>query len=445
MSRTVELTIERLSQLGEGTAALEGRAVFVRGALPGERIRADVSEDHGILRGRLESVLAPSPSRRQPSCAVADRCGGCDWLQLDEAAQREAKREIVLSALEHLGGISRSALEVAPVLTAGPSMGYRRRAVLHPHRGALGFFEHKSHQRVTVDRCPALVSGLEPLPGTLRELLKPVLADAEEVQLLAIEGQGSLAASLKTAVKDSHRRAAEAVIRAGHVRGVVLVPLEGSAFIAGNPVLRGPAPLRPQVPLFFRADAFAQANGPANDLLVEAALSLLGPTEITGPPTESGPAGRGGTGEPAARVLELYSGNGNFSFALAERVGSVLGVESSSLAVELARRSVAEAKLENVRFILGDTQKVVQGLIAEGRKFDSLLLDPPRTGAKGCEAWATALGVHRVVYVACDPGALARDAKALAAAGFRPSSLRIVDMFPQTRHVEAVMRFDRVG
>ncbi len=426
MGRTIELTIERLSQLGEGTASLEGRSVFVRGALPGEQIRANVSEDHGILRGRLEAVLVPSPSRRQPSCVVADRCGGCDWLQLEEGAQREAKREIVLSALEHLGGIPRSSLEVAPVLTAGPSMGYRRRAVLHPHRGALGFFEHKSHERVTVDRCPALVPGLELLPGTLRALLKPVLADAEEVQLLAIEGKGSLAATLKTPVKDSHRRAAEAVIRAGHARGVVLVPLEGSPFIAGNPVLRGPAPLRPQVPLFYRADGFAQANGPANELLVDAALSLLAPGE-------------------AARVLELYSGNGNFSFALAERVGSVLGVESSSLAVELARRSVAEAKLENVRFVLGDTQKVVQGLIAEGQRFDSLLLDPPRTGAKGCEGWATALGVRRVVYVACDPGALARDAKALAGAGFRPSSLRIVDMFPQTRHVEAVMRFDRVA
>jgi 23S rRNA (uracil1939-C5)-methyltransferase len=111
--------------------------------------------------------------------------------------------------------------------------------------------------------------------------------------------------------------------------------------------------------------------------------------------------------------------------------------------VELARRTAQESKLSNIRFMLGDARKMTEGLISEGTRFDLLLVDPPRTGAPGVAAWAKKLGVRRVVYVACDPGALARDAGELEKAGFRPHTLQLVDMFPQTRHVEAVMAFAR--
>ena len=110
----------------------QGRTVFVDGALPGERVRARVREDGKVLRGELMAVVEPSASRRVPdACPLADRCGGCGWLHLDESAQLEAKREIVLSALEHLGGIGRDAYEARPVRSVPPVMGYRRRAALH--------------------------------------------------------------------------------------------------------------------------------------------------------------------------------------------------------------------------------------------------------------------------------------------------------------------------
>lgn len=436
MGSGVELDIQRLSQLGEGVATLEGRSVFVRGALPGERVRAEVAEEGGVLRAHGVELLTASADRRNPPCALAARCGGCDWLHLAEPKQREAKLEIVLSTLEHLGGIARDRLEVGEVIHAGAPLAYRRRAVLHPSRGALGFFEHHSHRHVPVDLCPALAPELSTLLESLPKVLAPVFPDTETVELLCIDGRRAVAVMLKGGVKEGHRRAAEAALRSEDpVDGVVLVPREGSAVLIGKPVLHTAAPLRPGVPLYFRPDAFSQANAAANEALVAAALEGIAPSA----PRPTGPAAHAATGP----LLELYAGNGNFTFALSARASEVVAVESASVSLELARRSAREAKVGNVRFIQGDTRRVVEGLIAEGRRFDAVFLDPPRTGAKGCERWAVGLHASRVVYVACDPAALARDARALVAAGYAPRTLAVIDLFPQTRHVEAVLSFSR--
>ena len=183
------------------------------------------------------------------------------------------------------------------------------------------------------------------------------------------------------------------------------------------------SPLRPEVPLYLRPDAFSQAHAEANVGLVTSAVYELAPRE-----TDS--------------VLELYSGNGNFTFPLAASAASVLGVESSPVSVELAQRSAREGGVTNVRFHQGDARKVCEGLIREGKRFDLALADPPRTGAPGLARWMKALGVRRVVYVACDPGSLARDAAGLVEAGYKPLALQVVDMFPQTHHVESVMSFE---
>jgi 23S rRNA (uracil1939-C5)-methyltransferase len=121
----------------------------------------------------------------------------------------------------------------------------------------------------------------------------------------------------------------------------------------------------------------------------------------------------------------------------------VLGVESSPVGVELAQRSAREGGVANVRFIQGDARKVSDGLKGEGQRFDLCLADPPRAGAPGLARQVSALGVKRVVYVACDPASLARDAAGLVEEGYKPLALQVVDMFPQTHHVEAVMSFER--
>jgi 23S rRNA (uracil1939-C5)-methyltransferase len=203
----------------------------------------------------------------------------------------------------------------------------------------------------------------------------------------------------------------------------VLVPESGASEDVGRPTIRGPAPLRPEVSLLFRPEAFAQAHGQGTPLLVERTLELLAPA-------------------PEDAALELYAGNGTFTVALAARAASVLAVESSPLSVRLAVTASTQARLDNVRFVQGEAEKVCRGLVKEGRRFDVLLADPPRTGSPGLGTLARDLGVRRLLYVACDPGALARDAAGLIGTGFRLTTLQLVDMFPGTHHSETLAAFE---
>ena len=420
----VDVEVNRLSADGEGVATWNGRALFVPGALPGEAVRVVPAIEGKVQRGRLLEVLRPAAERVPPGCPLAGVCGGCDWLHLDPAAQRRERERAVRAALERLGGLDLSGVTWLPTVAAG-DLGTRRRADLHWMGGSLGYLHRRSHAPVAVTHCPALVGPLADLPGRLTPLLLPLGRGLRAVRLLAEGDRVSIALELDGAVRARAREVALALVRAG-ARGVVLVPERGSSEDVGRPTLRAPAPLRREVSLLLRPEAFSQAHGEGTPLLVERALALLAPER-----------------EDAA--LELYAGNGAFTFALAARVTSVVAVESSPLSVRLAVAASTEAHLGNVRFVQGDAEKVSRGLVKEGRRFDLLVADPPRTGAPGLGPLARDLGVRRLLYVACDAGALARDAAGLAAAGFDLRALQLVDMFPGTHHAETLALFERVG
>ena len=415
-----ELLIERLSKSGDGVAQVEGRAVFIAGALSGERVLAEVDESARAMRGELLEVLAPSPARRVPSCPVADRCGGCDWMHLHEDTQLTEKEEIVLSTLEHMGDVDRGSFELLPFVRSPEVLGYRRRATLHPVSGALGFHGKKSHDRVVVTRCPALTPPVADFPARLAAHFGAnTLKELEELRLLECDGRVALSLHFRAQIRPRHRELVELAVRDGMIDGAILQPGDGkgASEIIGDPVLEEEGVLH-------RPDGFAQANAAVNRRLVSQAVELL---HLQG-------------GE---RVLELYSGNGNFTFRVAPSVAQVMAVESSALSVALAQKAALKRGVGNVRFMQGDSEKIAAGLVRESERFDRLLVDPPRTGAPGVGAWASGLLVQRVVYVACDPVSLARDARELIEKGYRPLALQLFDLFPQTHHVEAVMAFSR--
>jgi 23S rRNA (uracil1939-C5)-methyltransferase len=397
------------------------RALFVPGALPGERVRVVPGVDGKVQRGRLVEVLRPGPERVTPECPLAGTCGGCDWLHLAPAGQRREREAAVRAALERLGGLDLSRVEWLPTVTAG-DLGTRRRADLTWTGSALAYLHRRSHAPVPVEHCPAMVGTLAPLPGRLAPLLRPLGRSLRSARLLADGPRVSVALELDGDIRPRAREVALAVVRSG-IRGVVLVPERGATEDVGRPTLRTPAPLRSEVTLQLRPEAFTQAHGEGTPLLVERALELL-------------------EARPGDAALELYAGNGTFTFALAGRAASVLAVESSPLSVRLAVAASTQAHLGNVRFVQGNAEKVSRGLVKEGRRFDVLLADPPRTGSPGLGPLARDLGVRRLVYVACDAGALAGDAAGLVAAGFRLSTLQGVDMFPGTHHSETLAVFD---
>ena len=401
-------------------AQYEGRAVFVAGALPGERVLAEVGEAGKALRGEVVQLLTLSPARRPPPCSLADRCGGCDWMHLQDEAQLEHKQEIVLSTLEHLGGVERASFELLPTVRSGESLGYRRRAVLHPVGGALGFHGRASHVRVEVAKCPALTRPLADFPALLAGRLGAnTLKELEEVRLLECEGRVAVSLHFKAQIRPRHREAIELALRDGVIDGAILQPGEGKgqAELLGVPVLEEDGVLH-------RPDGFAQANVAVNRRLVQATVELL---ELRKPD----------------RVLELYSGNGNFTFRVAPSVAQVVAVESAALSVALAQQAALKRAVTNVRFVQGDSEKIADGLVREGARFERLLVDPPRSGSPGVGRWASGLLCERVVYVACDPTSLARDAKELVGRGYKPLALQLFDLFPQTHHVETLMAFSR--
>lgn len=416
----LELLVERLANSGDGVAQYEGRAVFLSGALPGERVLAEVTESGKTLRGEVVQLLSPSPERRAPVCPIADRCGGCDWMHLQDDAQLVHKQEIVLSTLEHLGGIERGSFELLPTVRSPEAIGYRRRAVLHPAGSGLGFHGRHSHERVEAPRCPALTKPLADFPAQLAARLGAnTLKELEEVRLLECEGRVAVSLHFKAQLRPRHREAIELALRDGVIDGAILHPGEGKgqAELMGDPVLDEDG-------LLHRPDGFAQANVPVNRRLVQSAVELL-------------------DGRSTDRVLELYAGNGNFTFRVAPNVAQVTAVESASLSVALAQKAALKQGVTNVRLVQGDSEKIADGLVREGARFEKLLVDPPRAGAPGVARWASGLLVERVIYIACDPTSLARDARELSVKGFKPLALQVFDLFPQTHHVEALMAFTR--
>ncbi len=415
----VELHIERLSKLGEGVARHEGRSVFVEGALPGEQVLAVVTETSKVLRGEIAEILKPSSSRRTAMCPLQTQCGGCDWMFFDEETQLQHKQEIVRSTLAHVGEISSDAYALLPPVSASP-MGYRRRAVFHPVSGSLGFHGRKTHQRIVVPRCPALTDPLSELPARLAAHFKPTtVKELEEVRVLECEARVAVSLHFKDQIRPRHRELASFAVSSGLIDGAILQPGEGrgQTEFFGEPILE-------ENGLFHRPDGFAQANAEVNRRLIQHAAEML---DI----------------HRHHRILELYSGNGNFTLRLAELASHVLAVESSSISVALAQRAVRKAGVTNVRLAEGDSAKVTAGLMAGGERFDRLLVDPPRAGAPGVGAWAARLLVERLVYVSCDPASLARDAKEIIASGYQPTAVQLFDLFPQTHHIEVLMTFNR--
>jgi 23S rRNA (uracil1939-C5)-methyltransferase len=341
-------------------------------------------------------------------------------MHIGEDAQLRHKEEIVVSALEHLGEVERGSYQLKGTVRSGEPLAYRRRAALHPVGAALGFFGRGTHDRVAVTRCPALTPALADFPAKLASLLGAnTLKELDEVRLLECEGRVSLSLHLKQQVRPRHREAMTLALREGLIDGAVLQPGEGK----GQGELLG-APVLEEEGVLHRPDGFAQANAGVNRRLVHDAIELLDP-------------------QAGDRVLELYAGNGNFTFRLAPHVAQVVAVESSALSVALAQQAALKRGVTNVRLVQGDSEKIAQGMVREGQRFERLLVDPPRSGAPGIGAWASGLIAQRLVYVACDPTSLARDAKELIGRGYHPLALQLFDLFPQTHHIEAVMAFGR--
>lgn len=370
--------------------APDGRAAFVAGGLPGDVVQPlQVDERKRSVHVRA-FVLLDGPCRRALPCPVGDRCGGCDWLALPRDEQLRWKRTIVAEAFRRTAKLN---VDPGPVRDAGAEFGWRSRIRLQVQGGRVGFFERGSHRLVAIDHCPVADDRLDAGIRWLRGLPEPALARMRSVELRAADVGPCLFVPDRTPRHEAWRALPDgwALAGAGTQRTVV----EG---------------IELEVP----ADAFVQVHTAANRALVDAVV-------------------QGAKQRGVSSFCEVYGGIGNFGLPLA-RLGPGVSIEGVGPASEAAARSAAEAGLP-LRVIAGDAGRELKRL--RGR-FDLVLLDPPRAGAKDALAPAMRLATRWIAFVACDPVTLARDVRTLVEAGWRLDELAAWDLFPQTHHVECV-------
>lgn len=423
--RRVEVRIESIAHGGHCVARHDGRVMFVRHALPGETVLAEVTEDRGgsFCRADAVEIRTPAPDRVRRPCPYAHPggCGGCDFQHVSLPGQRALKATVVAEQLSRLAGLERE-VTVQP-LDDGDGLGWRRRVrfAVGP-AGELGLRAHRSHHVVPISRCPIGAPGVgdaEALRSDWPDLaeLEVAVDDRGEVvelahqQRLARQHGGGNSRGGNGRGRRGNRREARPVLSTEQLSG----PPALQYSVAGRQFTVHPA-------------GFWQTHPRAAEVFTETVLRAAAP-------------------RPGERVLDLYAGSGLFTAALASAVtdtGRVLGLEGEATAVTDARANLAGQPWAGVRRAAVSAQ-TVEAATAEltepagSRGVDIVVLDPPRSGA-GREVLTAILAAEPrvVVYVACDPSALARDVRIALDAGWQLDELSAFDAFPMTHHVECI-------
>jgi 23S rRNA (uracil1939-C5)-methyltransferase len=412
---TVTVALEGLAAGGDAVGHLDGGPLFVPGGAPGDLVEVRPgTASRGPRRAVIVRILEPGPGRRDPGCPLFGRCGGCQWLHLDEAVQRSAKEQTLGRAL----GIDRVPVRPSPL-----ALGYRGRARLQARSAKgggvrLGFLRRRSAEVVDLASCPILAPGIDRALGPLRRGPLSRLGGHAEVRLAdGLDGCIAAIALAGGAGADLYREARELVPR--QLSGIA-VEADGAA-----PGVIGAGEARvvggDGEDLLIPATSFGQANPEVNLALGAAVAEWV-------------------EGLAARSAIELFAGAGNLSVVLGPRVGRLTTVETDRAACDAARKNLERRGLGRVHVVAGDAE---ERFAADGARVDLVVLDPPRVGAGPLMERIAGAGPRHVIHVSCNPAALRREAALMTAAGYRVAGVRGFDMFPQTPHVEAAVLFAR--
>ena len=432
----VEAQIDSLSHEGRGVAHIDGKAVFISGALPGEKVTFIYTlQSRKHDEGKIEEVLEASPDRVEPFCEHYDICGGCSLQHLSSDAQINYKQSSMLESLKHLGKVE--PLEVFDPIT-GDSWAYRRKArlgVKYVHkkdRVLVGFRERHGGFLAVMDSCEVLHESVGKKLKEFQALIYQMDSRDSTPQIEVAVGDEGVALIIRHLKPLSEKDQTLWIDFAKeHNFQLYLQP-------------KGPDTVHciwpePQETLYyehkdfntkvnFGPQDFFQVNSSINRQMVPRAVELL---KLTG----------------KERVLDLFCGLGNFTLPIARNAEHVTGVEGDNVMVKRARDTAIANGIENTDYYFCNLMGTELELKTEPwlkQKFDCILLDPPRSGAKEIIEHFGKLGAKRIVYVSCHPATLARDAGELVHThGYKLLGAGVMDMFPQTAHVESIAVFEK--
>jgi 23S rRNA (uracil1939-C5)-methyltransferase len=429
----VEAAIESLTHDAKGVAHIEGKATFIHGSLPGERVRFLYS---GRWRkydeGRVVEVLEASSQRVEPRCRQFGVCGGCSLQHQQVSAQVASKQQSMLESLKHIGRIVPE--QILPPLVGQSAWGYRRKARLGVRYVAkkggtlIGFRERGSSFITDIDCCPILHPRVGELLPELSQLIDQ-LSVRDQIPQIEMAMGDELCVLIFRLLAAPDQQDLDLLERFAPLHEIEIYLQEG-----------GPESVRPlrgdgvilsyDLPAFdltltFQPNDFTQVNSDINRQMIQQAIDLLAVS-------------------PEDRVLDLFCGLGNFTLPLACKAAEVTGVEGDAGLVARARENALRNGLSNTSFY---TANLYEPLVNEPwlqHGFNKVLLDPPRSGAQEILHLLPKLGGERIVYVSCYPGTLARDAGILVEQhNYRLLSAGVMDMFPHTAHVESIALLEK--
>jgi len=418
---------------GRGVADAPGKKVFVDGALKGETVKfRRRRKKRNFDEAELLEVLEPAPERIEPRCAVFGLCGGCALQHLSAAEQLRMKQAVVLDSLQRIGAVTPERV-LAPI--EGSPWGYRRKArlavkhVYKKDRVLVGFRERNKPYVADMHRCETLHPAIGERLDELSDLIGRLSIRDRLPQIECAVGDNATAMIFRVLDPPSDADCKVLSVWA-EAQGIqAFLQTGGPDTVAPLPGHEWPEPLNYVLPAYdvtvtFTPTDFLQVHAEVNQLMIKQAIDLLAP-------------------DATSSVLDLFCGLGNFSLPLARVAGQVLGVELADDMVARARDNAKACGLDNVKYRQADLSKPITDLVA-GQSFDLVLLDPPRTGAAELLDALIDLSAERILYVSCHPGTLARDARRLVEeGGYRLMAAGVMDMFPQTSHVESMALFER--
>ena len=443
----LEVTIDTLAYGGQGIARPDDFVLFIRGAVPGDTVRVQVTKrKKGYGQARVLEIIEPSGVRVAPPCRHAADCGGCEWQSLAYSAQLEFKEQQVHESLEHIGGLS--GYERRPIIGMAEPWRYRNKMEFSfgtsDGRLVLGLHRRNSWREIVeLEECllapVAVDKARQAVVDACRDLGLAAHDQRSHTGLLrhlqVRHGRASDDLFLNLFV--SARFAAEKDLAA---RVAAVQPYTSFAITVNDSLgdaATGDGPHMIEGPDFFReelagvrlhvpATAFLQTNSQVCDVLYRTALEFADP-------------------DAERDAYDLYCGIGSISLVLARQAGHVHGIEIQPEAIVAAQKNARLNGIENVTFAAGDVRRLLKELLAASPAPPAVVVvDPPRAGmARKSVDRAAGLGADRIVYVSCNPTTLAANGAQLAELGYRLARVAPVDMFPQTHHIETVALFEK--
>lgn len=442
------MTIDNMGYEGEGVGKIDNFTVFVAGAIVGEKVKIKIVKvSKNFAFGKLIEIIEASPSRIEPVCSIYKSCGGCNIQHIDYKAQLDFKTNRVIQVINRIGKLDD--VKIHPTLGMKNPYNYRNKVQLPVSNKngivSIGFYAARSHDIINMETCHIQDKVADIVVKLTRQWMKEFNIESYNEEkhqgilrhIMIRKGfkTGEVMVVLVTKGKELPHKEEFIALITKKIQGLVSIIQninnEKTNSILGTQCLTlwGKDTITDYIGEFkFEVSplSFFQVNSIQTEVLYSKALEYA---NLSG-------------GEV---VLDAYCGTGTISLFLSQKAKKVYGVEIVPEAIENAKINATENKVENTEFIVGEAEKVIPKLISEGVRADVVVVDPPR---KGCEKSLleaiSSMKPRTIVYVSCDPGTLARDLGILDELGYKTLEIQPVDMFPQTAHVETVVRLCRV-